>query len=669
MICARACGRPFKAHPESSHILGILIPAALALLALAVPIILFYMLRLRREELTVSSSLLWRRALQDRTANAPWQRLRRNLLLLLQLLLLLLLVLSLARPFLSTRAAAEGNMVLVLDASASMQAADEAGGHSRFDRARAEADALVDGLQGDERISIIWAGPVPSIAMPASGDKNALHATLLALNASNGRADMTSALTLAAASSRQLGEATVVLISDGVVTRQASANSDTLPQMPSRARYINVGTSGSNVGITSLSLRDAHSGPQLFAGLLNSGPKPVSAILSIYVGDKLRDSRKVDIAAASDGTVTLEGLPLDTQTVEARLSVDDKEANKLAADDRAWALRSKAPAQNVLLVTEGNSFLEKALNLMHNVKLFKVAPASYAPSDGFGLTVLDGVMPSQVPGGNLFLFSPPNSALLPVSGTIQYPSPGTVDVNDPLMRFVDLSNTHVAAANRIVLPTWARVLARTSNGEPLIVAGEPGGRRVVAVAFDLHQSDLPLQVAFPILMNNLVEWLQPTASVQAPPNLAAGDPVSIQPMPQADEIVVTTPAGSEGGQGKQTVLKPSGQVSFAGTDALGVYSVQQNAKGKPLGPPEQFAVNLFSREESNITPRPDLPFTGSQGTQAAAQTERPLEVWPWVLLASLVLLSVEWWFYNRAGGVRFRLRLPRLRRAKSTAEK
>src|SRR6476659_1236342 len=151
--------------------MGILLPAALALLALAIPIIILYMLRLRREDWNVSSSMLWRRALQDRTANAPWQRLRRNLLLLLQLLLLLLLVLSLARPFLYEQAVAAGNLVVVLDASASMQATDEAGGTGRFERARREADALVDGLQGDERMSLVWAGPAPAIVVSSSGSK------------------------------------------------------------------------------------------------------------------------------------------------------------------------------------------------------------------------------------------------------------------------------------------------------------------------------------------------------------------------------------------------------------------------------------------------------------------------------------------------------------------
>src|SRR5215210_197184 len=124
--------------------MGILFPLAMGLLALAIPIIILYMLRLRREELSVSSSMLWRRALMDRTANAPWQRLRRNLLLLLQLLLLLLLVMALARPFVSARTGVAGNHVLVLDASASMQSADEEGGATRFERAKREADALID---------------------------------------------------------------------------------------------------------------------------------------------------------------------------------------------------------------------------------------------------------------------------------------------------------------------------------------------------------------------------------------------------------------------------------------------------------------------------------------------------------------------------------------------
>ena len=62
--------------------MSFLTPLFLLLGLLAGPIVLMYMLRLRRREITVSSTLLWQKLLRDREANAPWQKLRRNLLLI-----------------------------------------------------------------------------------------------------------------------------------------------------------------------------------------------------------------------------------------------------------------------------------------------------------------------------------------------------------------------------------------------------------------------------------------------------------------------------------------------------------------------------------------------------------------------------------------------------------
>jgi hypothetical protein len=69
--------------------MNFLAPAAFLLAALLPIIVLFYLLRLRRTEQVVSSVYLWRKMVRDVEANAPWQRLRRNLLLLLQLLFLI----------------------------------------------------------------------------------------------------------------------------------------------------------------------------------------------------------------------------------------------------------------------------------------------------------------------------------------------------------------------------------------------------------------------------------------------------------------------------------------------------------------------------------------------------------------------------------------------------
>src|SRR4051812_31667894 len=97
--------------------------SALAAAGLAIPALLvLYFLKLRRREIPISSTLLWRKAIQDLQVNSPFQKLRRNLLLLLQILLLLLLALALSRPVANYTKAAGSMNVILIDRSASMSA-------------------------------------------------------------------------------------------------------------------------------------------------------------------------------------------------------------------------------------------------------------------------------------------------------------------------------------------------------------------------------------------------------------------------------------------------------------------------------------------------------------------------------------------------------------------
>src|SRR3954466_3329949 len=98
---------------------------AAAAAGIAVPALLvLYFLKLRRRELPVSSTLLWRKAVQDLQVNSPFQKLRKNLLLLLQLLCLLALCLALARPVANFKQGAGKLTVILIDRSGSMAAKD-----------------------------------------------------------------------------------------------------------------------------------------------------------------------------------------------------------------------------------------------------------------------------------------------------------------------------------------------------------------------------------------------------------------------------------------------------------------------------------------------------------------------------------------------------------------
>ena len=158
--------------------MNFLTPLALTFAALSIPIILLYMLKLRRQDVLVSSTLLWQRLLRDREANAPWQRLRRNLLLLLQLLILALLTLALARPFIPTPTVVVGSVVILLDASASMQAADVA--PMRFDAGIRAAQDIVAGLGTGDVATIIAVGPQPQVlaSSVSASDRSRLRRAL-----------------------------------------------------------------------------------------------------------------------------------------------------------------------------------------------------------------------------------------------------------------------------------------------------------------------------------------------------------------------------------------------------------------------------------------------------------------------------------------------------------
>src|SRR5438552_8403272 len=101
-------------------------PSALLWASLAVPIVVFYILKIRLRRVPVSTTLFWRQIFEEKQPRSIWQHLRHLLSLLLQLLFLCLLVFALTEPFFHWEALEARRVVLVIDNSASMNATDAA---------------------------------------------------------------------------------------------------------------------------------------------------------------------------------------------------------------------------------------------------------------------------------------------------------------------------------------------------------------------------------------------------------------------------------------------------------------------------------------------------------------------------------------------------------------
>ena len=615
--------------------MSFLTPLALAFAGLSIPIILLYMLKLRRRDVLVSSTLLWQRLLRDREANAPWQRLRRNLLLLLQLLILALLTLALARPFISTPAVVSGSVVILLDSSASMQASDVE--PTRFAAARRAAREIVAGLGAGDVATIVAAGPQPHVLASATGDKALLRRALDEAVPTAGPADWEAAFALASAGLTGAADAQVVIISDGALP-------ETLPALPGQVRLVSVGGGSDNLAITALATRVGPEGPQVFLRLVNYSATAAEPLVEFSADGVLFDVRRLPVLAHSSADLTLTDLPHDVRVLQAHLSTSDA----LPLDDTAWAVHTPPASGQVLLVSEGNLFLERALGALPSVELVRLAPGQPVPDEDYALYVYDGPITATLPSGNLWLIGPaaPTGGDFPlkVGGLFTATAITNVAADDPLLRYVDLGDLHVLQARAIEPPPGARVLVEAEGGPLLFVAGQPEGRLAV-LTFDLRDSDLPLQIAFPILTANLTDWLLPQGAATLPALVQPGDPVPIQPDSEATGVRVTAPDGS-----RHDLPVEERALLFAATDQLGVYLVEQFDRSNAILQSAAFSVNLFDEAESDIAPRESVLVGQAEVSAAAREEEGRREFWPWLAGAALGVLVAEWWVYHRGTG-------------------
>jgi len=691
-------------------------PLALLGLLFVPAVVAMYLLKLRREETPIPSTLLWSRLVADVEANAPWQRLRRSLLFLLQLLLVLILVLLAARPFIERPAGLARDIVLVVDTSASMSAIDVA--PNRLSVAKEAALAALRDLPAGGKVSVIEAGRTARIVSAGSSDLGRIRLAIESIKPTSAPGDLGDALELASELASQSGDAEVLIATDAALATIPTAAVD------ARVRVLRVGTDGGNhnQAIVALAVRTAPSGVtrSVFVSVANLSDEYAERRLELWADGALLEARDVTIDAQQRADVIIDDVKLGVSVVEVRLvareaSADpDATPDQLAVDDRAWAVLPPDRKREILVVGEGDPYLETALSFLPNSNLFGVAPDRY-PADAqrrdgtdWDLIIFEGVVPATMPTAPTLLIAPPKTNPLGVvAGKLTNPGIGTLSPEEPILRYVDLSTTHIAEASKLELPAWARSVIPGPKGAPLLYAGVHDGIPSAVLAFEPRRSDLPLQVAFPILIANLTGELLGGGAAPADA-VKPGDPVSLPVPAGATGLRVERPDGSIVELAPGTAGGAS--VTFAQTDLLGVYTVSAirpagaGASGSPAAPtasptiapsatagasaqpgaitspadpnaPIRFAVDLFNVQESTIKPGPVTALealghaapapgaTPAPGSVAAARPPARDELWFPIVLIVLIGLCVEWALYHRDVVVRaWRAATGRIRR-------
>jgi hypothetical protein len=633
---------------------------------------LLYFLKLKRQQVVVSSTLLWKRAVQDLQVNAPFQRLRRNLLLLLQLLTLAAMLLSLAGPVLAWRQGAGRRYVLLIDRSASMNATDV--GPSRLDAAKRQAMAFVESMRGRSAAWFRGLGASKSddamvvafdnhakVMCSFTSSKNQLRAAIAAIEPGDGASRVGEAVTMARAfaqsagaegdSSPREGRAQLVLFSDGRI-----ADLETISVMPDELVFHRVGQSPDNVAIAAMSARRSYEQPErvdVFASLENYGGGPVSPDVQLGVNGDIRAVRSVTIPAVEAAQANQPAKP-GKVAVNFSLSlagagimeVRQLGGDALSCDDAAWAVLDPPKPLSVLLVTSGNPVLESALRACPIARLDPCSPAGFDALDpevlasrrSYDVIVLDNHVPAHLPPCRYLVFGPPPRGI-DVNSPGQLESQVVVDWRSqhPVLQYVNLTNFFAAKSYRLEVPRDADVLAEFTDSPALAVVRRKGSVCLLA-GFDVLQTNWPFEPSFVLFCYNALSFLGAQAGAAERRGLEVGEPITVEGLSPGTAATVTRPDGSI----VDVTGDPSGIARFAGTQRVGVYRI--DAPGRPT---QFYAVNSLNPEESRIEPRSDLHFSGVSVAAAQGEVQRAnVPLWPVLVFAALVLACLEWLAYN-----------------------
>lgn len=621
-----------------------------------------YILKLRRRTVAVPFSKLWERILRDKEATSLFSRLKRLMSLLVQLALLALLAFALGDPRAAATLIKGRNLVVLVDASASMQATDVS--PTRLGAAKEEVKKVIRGLGGSDRMLVAQMDAAVTPLGPMSGDTSELERALDSIKATDARADFPRALRFATDSVRGLENAEIVIVSDGRLGDAVDASGKVRVPEDVKLTYLPIGAQARNVGITQFSVRRYpldKSRYEVMLEVTNTGPEQEDIELSLLGDNTLVDLTKLRLKPGERLPRFYPNLSGASRTLEAKIAPLEGSKDALPADDHAYALLPERRRAKVLVVSPGNTYLEAALLLDEYLDVQVASPQEYvtkiAPSGAkHDVVIFDGATPAQAPRGNAIYLDPrgPGSPVK-VEAELKQPGFDKIERKHPIVRWTALDDVNISRGRKLVPEVGDKVVGASDQGA-ILVAGQRGGFKFVAIGFDPRDSDLPLRVAWPLLLLNSINWFT-DEDAQYISSFRTGDVWRVPVVSQSGQARLKLPGGSElfvpVHEGRAVYLgEKAGFYELSGADGNDIAAGAGVAAGGgapgPTPTTGSFAANLLDAEESSIEVVKELVIDGKKaGSLSGFQIGVRREIWIYLLLAAILLTAIEWITYHR----------------------
>ncbi len=466
-------------------------------------VVTLYLLSRARRRQVVPTLRFWVHAAQPvpssrrRRIQQPWS-------LILQLLCLALLLLAIAQLKVGNRETAQRDHVLLLDASSWMGAQAATGDRILLDAAKARARAFVRSLPPSDRVMVVRVDGLPAPATAMENDRALLERAINETRPGASALNLDQAFLFADQIRRLHNSRNGEIVYAGAA-RVAAGGAPV--NTPANLRILAVEGPKENVGLARVGARRSEKNPEVwdvFVAVHNYGAASRRVPLTLQFGGAPVGGTVLDVRPGATETQTFHFPTRAAGWIEARISTRDA----LLDDNRAILELPEFKYVNVAVYTSQPESLRPVLAAHPQVKATYHSPAEYRQRDDVQVIVADGFNPSPEPKVPTVYIEPPDGVFR-TRATFSEAKRINWRPEHEITSGIRARDQRIAAG-RVLAPAKGDVVLADVEGGGAIALVRPD-RKAVALGFDPLRGDLKFDLSTPLLVANVLRWVEPNA--------------------------------------------------------------------------------------------------------------------------------------------------------------